>query len=91
MARVYVGNLDPRTQKEALADEASRFGKLVDVWIARNPPGFAFLTFEDERDAEDCVRSMNDSKIDGSHVKCELSKSHGGGQNERQGGQLVHD
>lgn len=85
MARVFVGNLDPRTQKQTLSDEASQYGKLTDVWVASKPPGFAFLTFEDERDAEDCVRSMHDSKIDGSHVKCELSKSHGGGQNGRCG------
>ena len=43
MARVYVGNPDPGTQKEELADAFEKHGKLADVWIARNPPGFAFI------------------------------------------------
>ena len=43
MARVYVGNLDPGTQKEELDDAFEKYGKLADVWIARNPPGFAFI------------------------------------------------
>ena len=34
-------------------------GALDNVWVARNPPGFAFITYEDERDAEECVRQIN--------------------------------
>ncbi|KAL1504870.1 hypothetical protein AB1Y20_008640 [Prymnesium parvum] len=85
MARVYVGNLDARTNKDELADECSRYGKLSDVWIARNPPGFAFVTFEDDRDAEDCVRGMNDTKIGGQRVKCEMARNRGGGMAGPQG------
>lgn len=33
------------------------------IWIARNPPGFAFIDYEDFRDAEDAVR-----KLDGEFV-----------------------
>jgi arginine/serine-rich splicing factor 7 len=43
MARVYVGNLDPGTEKEELKDAFEKHGRLADVWIARNPPGFAFI------------------------------------------------
>lgn len=34
-------------------------GPLRTVWIARNPPGFAFVEFEDPRDAEDAVRGLD--------------------------------
>ena len=36
------------------------------MWIARNPPGFAFVEFEDPRDAEDAVRGLDGKVICGS-------------------------
>ena len=36
-----------------------RYGPLRSVWIARKPPGFAFIEYEDMRDAEDAVRKMD--------------------------------
>ena len=43
------------------------------IWIARNPPGFAFIDYEDFRDAEDAVR-----KLDGMNGwKVEISRSRG--------------
>jgi hypothetical protein len=50
--RVYVGNLGSDTPKEEIEREFSRFGRVKDVWIARNPPGFAFVEYDDKRDAE---------------------------------------
>lgn len=38
---------------------AERYGPLRSVWIARKPPGFAFIEYEDTRDAEDAVRKMD--------------------------------
>lgn len=35
------------------------YGPLRNVWVARNPPGFAFIEFEDSRDAEDAVKGLN--------------------------------
>jgi RNA recognition motif-containing protein len=52
MSRVYVGNLPNSASKNELEREFERFGRLRDVWVARNPPGFAFIEFEDARDAE---------------------------------------
>lgn len=47
--KVYVGNL-PRDASERELDKAfSYYGPLKNVWIARNPPGFAFIEFEDSR------------------------------------------
>jgi hypothetical protein len=29
------------------------------VWVARKPPGFAFIDFDDKRDAQDAIRDMD--------------------------------
>jgi hypothetical protein len=39
--------------------EFRRFGKIHKIWIARKPPGFAFIDYEDSRDAEDAVRKLD--------------------------------
>ena len=57
--KVYVGNLDPGCHKDEVSDAFSRFGPLADIWVARNPPGFAFVVFEDSRDAEDACRALD--------------------------------
>ncbi|POI24876.1 hypothetical protein CIB84_011374 [Bambusicola thoracicus] len=62
--KVYVGNLGTGAGKGELERAFSYYGPLRTVWIARNPPGFAFVEFEDPRDAEDAVRGL-----DGKYVK----------------------
>lgn len=54
--KVYVGDLGNNASKPELEDAFSYYGPLRNVWVARNPPGFAFVEFEDPRDAEDAVR-----------------------------------
>lgn len=29
------------------------------VWVARKPPGFAFVDFDDRRDAQDAIRELD--------------------------------
>ncbi|MEQ2278738.1 hypothetical protein AMECASPLE_002112 [Ameca splendens] len=45
----------------------------VSVWVARNPPGFAFVEFEDPRDATDAVRELDGRTLCGCRVRVELS------------------
>ena len=49
MAKLYIGNVDKHTDKRELETEFSKFGPLKEVWVARHPPGFAFIEFEDDR------------------------------------------
>jgi RNA recognition motif-containing protein len=32
---------------------------MCSVWVARRPPGYAFLDFEDPRDARDAIRALD--------------------------------
>ncbi|GKU87470.1 hypothetical protein SLEP1_g1862 [Rubroshorea leprosula] len=59
MSRVYVGNLDPRVSERELEDEFRVFGVIRSVWVARRPPGYAFIDFDDRRDADDAIRELD--------------------------------
>ena len=59
VSKVYVGDL-PRDAMEKDVERAfSYHGKLKNVWVARNPPGFAFVEFENASDADDAVRELD--------------------------------
>eukprot|EP00268_Persea_americana_P016320 TRINITY_DN1772_c0_g3_i1.p1 TRINITY_DN1772_c0_g3~~TRINITY_DN1772_c0_g3_i1.p1 ORF type:complete len:222 (-),score=20.16 TRINITY_DN1772_c0_g3_i1:2103-2768(-) len=59
MTRVYVGNLDSRVTERELEDEFWVFGVLRSIWVARKPPGYAFIDFDDRRDALDTIRELD--------------------------------
>lgn len=61
--KVYVGNLGSSASKHEIENAFSKYGPLRNVWVARNPPGFAFVEFEDRRDAEDAVRGLDGSWV----------------------------
>eukprot|EP00730_Choanoeca_flexa_P002891 TRINITY_DN11220_c0_g1_i7.p1 TRINITY_DN11220_c0_g1~~TRINITY_DN11220_c0_g1_i7.p1 ORF type:complete len:189 (+),score=23.18 TRINITY_DN11220_c0_g1_i7:93-659(+) len=74
--KVWVGGLPDDAEKEELDRAFSEFGRLNNVWVARRPPGFAFVFFEDQRDAQDAVDKMDGSELFGRRIKVEIS--HGG-------------
>ncbi|KAK7099311.1 hypothetical protein V1264_003464 [Littorina saxatilis] len=71
--KVYVGELGYGATKEELEEKFSKYGPLRSVWVARKPPGFAFIEYEDTRDAQDAVRGMDGVRINGGRVRVELS------------------
>ena len=48
-----------RTNKFEIEKEFDSFGPLVDCWVARNPPGFAFIVFKHADDAERAVEELD--------------------------------
>ncbi|EGW00747.1 Splicing factor, arginine/serine-rich 3 [Cricetulus griseus] len=71
--KVYVGNLGNNGNKTELEHDFGYYGPLRSVWVARNPPGFAFVEFEDPRDAADAVRELDGRTLCGCPVRVELS------------------
>uniref|UniRef100_A0AC34QRN6 RRM domain-containing protein n=1 Tax=Panagrolaimus sp. JU765 TaxID=591449 RepID=A0AC34QRN6_9BILA len=71
--KVYVGGLPDDARTEEVEDCFKKFGRVRKTWVARRPPGFAFVEFEDVRDAADAVRALNGAKICGARVRVELS------------------
>ncbi|KAK8778113.1 hypothetical protein V5799_020545 [Amblyomma americanum] len=83
--KVYVGNLGSGAAKHEIEAAFTKFGPLRNVWVARNPPGFAFVEFEDSRDAEDACRALDGSRLCGTRVRVEMShgRSRRGGASRR--------
>ena len=61
--KVYVGDLARSATEKDLERAFNYYGPLRNVWVARNPPGFAFVEFEDPRDAEDAIRGLDGSYV----------------------------
>ncbi|KAK2358233.1 RS-containing zinc finger protein [Trifolium repens] len=70
MTRVDIGNLDSRISERDLEDDFHVFGVIRSVWVARRPPGYAFIDFDDRRDALDAIRELDD---DEESTQCLLS------------------
>ncbi|CAH4035119.1 RNA-binding protein 1 isoform X3 [Pieris rapae] len=71
--KVYVGNLGTNASKYEIEKIFSKYGSIRNVWVARNPPGFAFVEFEDPRDAEDSVRGLDGTRCCGTRIRVEMS------------------
>lgn len=98
--RVYVGNLTDKVKKEQLEEEFTRFGKLNSVWLAHNPPGFAFIEFANKDEAMSACDTLNGQERLGSKLRVEISKgrgrnnsrgSRGGGFRRDGGGRSFND
>ena len=56
--KVYVGDLGSGTARQELRNIFGRYGEIRNLWVARNPPGFAFIEFQHRQDALDAVDAL---------------------------------
>ncbi|XP_038829814.1 serine/arginine-rich splicing factor 7-like isoform X1 [Salvelinus namaycush] len=70
--KVYVGGFVNGVAKSELERAFSYYGPLRSVWVAR-PACFAFMEYEDARDAEEAVKGMDGKVLCGSRIHVELS------------------
>jgi len=66
--RLHVSPLNPRTSRRDIENIFSKFGTINEVWMATNPPCFAFVNFKHRADAEDAIQAMDGKMIDNSRV-----------------------
>ncbi|RAW25135.1 hypothetical protein PC110_g18452 [Phytophthora cactorum] len=74
--RVYVGNLLPKAKEIHLTSKFARFGTIHSVWIARRPPGFAFVRFANPDAAQravDTCREGGAMEILGKAVRVQMA------------------
>ncbi|CAD6191360.1 unnamed protein product [Caenorhabditis auriculariae] len=72
MSRVYVGNLPFDATEVELREVFSRMGFVRKIWIAKRPPGFAFIHYQRPLDALDAVEFLDGTKICGLKARVEL-------------------
>ena len=41
--KLYIGNIPNDTREEELEEKFRKYGRIDSIWLARNPPGFAFV------------------------------------------------
>eukprot|EP01035_Chromulina_nebulosa_P021623 gene21623-27986_t len=74
--RIYIGNLPIDIKDKEVEDLFEKYGKIIDVnvKIPARPPAYAFLTYEDRRDAEDAVKYRDGYDFAGSRLRVEFAK-----------------
>eukprot|EP00090_Calanus_glacialis_P045101 TRINITY_DN8181_c0_g1_i1.p1 TRINITY_DN8181_c0_g1~~TRINITY_DN8181_c0_g1_i1.p1 ORF type:complete len:260 (-),score=85.37 TRINITY_DN8181_c0_g1_i1:294-1040(-) len=85
--RIYVGNLPPDIRSKDVEDLFYKYGKIafLDLKNRKGPP-FAFVEFEDSRDAEDAVYARDGYDYDGYRLRVEFPKGGGGSFRGARGG-----
>ncbi|CAF1260137.1 unnamed protein product [Rotaria magnacalcarata] len=66
--RLHVSPLNPRTTRRDIEEIFSKYGQINEVWMATNPPCFAFVNFKHRADAEEAIQAMDGKTIDNSRV-----------------------
>ncbi|KAG0205503.1 hypothetical protein BGX28_002939 [Mortierella sp. GBA30] len=73
---VYVGHLSHRTERRDVEELFEKYGRILSVELKHG--GFAFVEYEDPRDADDAVTKLNGYELDGNRISVEWSRRSGG-------------
>jgi splicing factor, arginine/serine-rich 7 len=67
--RIHIADLAESVQQTDIEKAFSKFGEIKEVWMARNPPCFAFVVFLNKDDAAEAVKQMDDKILGGTHIR----------------------
>lgn len=81
--RVHVADLGLDPSKSELTKGFEKFGPLNEVWVARNPPCFAFIVFKYREDAERAVQEMDGRSMSGGRIRVSLARPRTRGRRQR--------
>ncbi|XP_051123805.1 serine/arginine-rich splicing factor SR30 isoform X1 [Andrographis paniculata] len=82
---IYVGNLPGDIRESEVEDLFYKYGPIVeiDLKIPPRPPGYAFIEFEDPRDADDAIRGRDGYNFDGCQLRVEIARGRRGSSYDR--------
>ncbi|XP_021417030.1 serine/arginine-rich splicing factor 10-like [Oncorhynchus nerka] len=76
---LFIRNISDESRPEELRREFGRYGPIVDVYIpldfsTRRPRGFAYIQFEDVRDAEDALHNLDHKWVCGRQIEIQFAQ-----------------
>ncbi|XP_030645074.1 serine and arginine rich splicing factor 10b isoform X2 [Chanos chanos] len=76
---LFIRNISDESRPEDLRREFGRYGPIVDVYIpvdfySRRPRGFAYIMFEDVRDAEDALHNLDRKWVCGRQIEIQFAQ-----------------
>lgn len=71
--RVYIGNLPDTCSQKEVENEFEKFGKILSCELKKTVSGtaFAFMEFEDARDAQDAIKEKDGTEYMGRRIRVE--------------------
>jgi len=78
-SKIFLANVSSKVRRRDLEDAFDKFGKIVDITLKEGRDRFAFIEFDDVRDAEDALDKMNNYELFGRKIRIEFA--HGGKRN----------
>jgi cold-inducible RNA-binding protein len=89
-SKVFVGGLAWATDDATLADVFGRYGELVEAKVIMDRDtgrsrGFGFVTYTDEKAAQEAVQGMNGQQLDGRTLRVDIAQEQAP-RRERSGG-----
>lgn len=95
-SKIYVGNLSYDTKEADLEAFFTKYGELSEVKLIQDSntgrsKGFAFITFENQKDAEASLEA-NDTELQGRKIRVNIAEDKKrGGSGSRGGQSRFHD
>ena len=59
LCRVHIADLTDKVTKSEIEKAFGKYGEIDEVWMAKNPPCFAFCVYKNKDDANDAIREMD--------------------------------
>ena len=69
--QIFIAKLTSGVRERDLDDEFRRFGAIRNVELKR---GYAFIEYENYRDADDAIKEMDSRKFDGNRIIVQHSR-----------------
>ncbi len=78
-AKLYVGNLSYDTTEEGLRAKFTEAGTVVSVDLIKDrdtgrPKGFAFVTMNNQEEAENAIKMFNGKMLDNREIKVNIAR-----------------